>query len=396
MLGQRGQPDGQSPHPKSRRRVRQGVLALFALGTGALLAVAFWQPAPGWQATLHRLLELAFPVPLLTGVVLGGYEFFVRHWLTAELARLSGPRIQAAQLPQQVMRTFLDSIYGENEANRDVATGVLGGEGIVPLGGDLTISTRTEVNLELSAVDHKLYHLTTSVAYRFKEHVRADRFIVFATCNALLRDSIVAGCRLPLFELWFVPDGSLFQDSVDDMATSVRLGIEYLDHGGHRHRAPSHKLVLREVKSHRWAEYLSFFREDIGPLAKLNAHDHLADLRMFECDLNDIADDHHTVRAIEQLATRVTALQRIDDGGCYWQAPYPCYVDRITFDVAELGMGGTNEFEFYIDSFTFRSNTAMARWVKAKDLPDLDVRSWLLPGHGVLLRWRSPRDWDHR
>ena len=391
MLAQRGQPDAGSPRPGLRRRVHHGVLTLFVLGVGALLAAAFWQPARGWPEAVHRWLGLTFPVLVLTGVVLGGYEFFVRHWGAAELARLSGPRIVAAQLPQQVMQTFLDSIYGENEANRDVVTGLLGGDGILPAGADLTISTRTEVNLELSSVDHKLYQLTTSVAYRFKEHVRADRFIVFATCNALLRDSIVSGCRLPLFELWFVPDSSLFQDSVDDMVTSVRLGIEYLDHGGSRHSAPSHKLVLREVKFQRWAEYLSFFREDMGPLAQLDAHDHLADLRIFECDLNDIAGDHHSVSAIEELAMRVKALQRIDDGGCWWKAPYPCYVDRITFNVTELDTVETG-LEFYIDSFTFRSNTAMAQWVSAEDLPDLDVRSWLLPGHGVLLRWRPPQD----
>lgn len=392
MLGQRGEPDARPPHPGLRRRVRHVVGILLALGVGALLVAAFWQPARGWPEVVHRLLELSFPVLLLAGVLLGGYEFFVRHWLTAELARISGPRIVAAQLPQEVMRIFLDSIYGENDANRDVVTGLLGGDGILPDGADLTISTNTEVHLELSAVNHELYHLTTSVAYGFKEHVRADRFIVFATCNALLRDSIVSGCRLPLFELWFVPDNSLFQDSVDDMVTSVRLGIEYLDHSGSHHRAPSHKLVLREVKFQRWAEYLSFFREDMGPLGQLNAHDHLTDLRMFECDLNDIAGDHHTVSAIEQLAIRETVTLRIDDGGVWWKAPYPCYVDRITFNVTELDTVGT-DLEFYIDSFTFRSNTAMAQWAKAEDLPDLDVRSWLLPGHGVLLRWRSPKDW---
>lgn len=392
MLGQRGQPEAK---PGSRRRVSRLVLVLFALGTAALLGAAFWRPTPGWPAALHRLLELTFPVLLLTGVLLGGYEVFVRHWLAAELVRISGPRIVAAQLPQQVMATFLDSIYGENEANRDVVTAVLGGAGMLPHGGDLTISTRTEVKLELSAVDDELYHLTSSVTYRFKENVRADRFLVFATCNALLRDSIVSGSRLPLFELWFVPDSSLFQDSVDAMVTSVRLGIDYLALDGRRYRAPSHTLQLREVKFHRWAEYLSFFHEDVGPLGRLNAHDHLADLRIFECDLNDVAGGNHTVSAIARLAMRVTALQRIDDGGCYWQAPYPCYVDRISFDVRELDIDGTNKFEFYIDSFTFRSNTAMARWVKAEDLPDLDVRSWLLPGHGVLLRWRSPRDWGY-
>lgn len=73
-------------------------------------------------------------------------------------------------------------------------------------------------------------------------------------------------------------------------------------------------------------------------------------------------------------------------------APYPCYVDRISFDVKELDIDGTKTFEFYLDSFTFRPNIAMARRGKAEDLPDLDERSWLLPGHGGLLRWRSPQD----
>lgn len=393
MLGQVGRPGAQPHASRSRRRVRQIALTLISLGTAALVSVAVWQPTPGWQAALHRLLELAFPVLLLTGGTLVGYETYLRHRLVEELARLSSSRIVAAQLPQQVMKTFLDSIYGANEANRDVVTGVLGGEGLLPQGGDLTISTDTKVDLELRAVDHKLYHLTTSVTYSFKENVRVDRFIVFATCNALLRDSITSGCRLPLFELWFVPDSALFQDSVDDMVTAVRLGISYLDHDGRHYAAPSHKLALREVKFQRWADYLSFFREDMGPLAKQSAHDHLGDLRIFECDLNDIAGDEHTVSAIQRLSMRVTALQRINDGGCYWQAPYPCYVDRITFDARELDIDGTNDLEFYIDSFIFRSNTALARWVKAEDLPDLDVRSWLLPGHGVQLRWRSKPDW---
>lgn len=393
MLGQDRQPDAQPWPARSRRRVRRATLVLLTLGVGALLAAAIWEPPAGWQEALHRLLELTFPVLLLGGALLGGYEMFLRHWLVAELARISGPRIVAAQPPQQVMKTFLDSIYGEHEANQDVVIGVLGGQGLKSHGGDLTISTRTEVDLALSAVDDKLYHLTTSVAYSFKQDVPTDRFIVFATCNALLRDSITSGCRLPLFELWFVSDGSLFQDSVDDMVTSVRLGIEYLSHDRRHYEAPSHKLALREVKFQRWADYLSFFREDMGPLAKRNPHDHLADLRIFECHLNDITGDDHTVSAIERLSTRVTALQRIDGGGAYWQAPYPCYVDRITFDVHELGIDGDDDFEFYIDSFTFRSNTAMARWVRAGDLPDLDVRSWMLPGHGVGLRWRARHDW---
>ncbi|GAB2994957.1 hypothetical protein LWP59_01025 [Amycolatopsis acidiphila] len=387
--GEREQPADDTRPPEHRRRVRTVSVSLVLLGVAALLAVVFWTPVPGWSAALHRLLELTFPVLLLAGGALGAYELVLRRWIAAELARIAGPRIVEALLPQQVMEVFLESIYGANDANRDVMTGVLGGEGRRPLGGDLTISTHTGVNVELRAVDHELYHFTLAVTYSFKKNVQVDRFIIFATCNALLRDSISSGCQLPLFELWFVPDSELFQSSVDDMLPSVRLGIEYLDHDDRHHVAESRKLRLREVKFQNWSDYLSFFREDMGALPRQSPREHLADLRIFECDLSDIADDDRSVQAIERLSVRATSLQRIDEGFCYWQAPYPCYVDRVTFAVKELDFDGAGDFQFNIAPFTFRSNTAPTRWLKAEDLPELEVRSWLLPGHGVVLLWRK-------
>lgn len=386
--GERGQPDGDARPPEHRRRALRVSVSLVVFGLVALFAVVLWTPAPGWSDALHSLLELSFPVLLLAGAALAAYEVVLRRWISAELARIAGPRIVEALLPQQVMEVFLESIYGKNDANRDVMTGVLGGEGRRPLGGDLTISTHTGVNVELRAVDHELYHFTLAVTYSFKKNVQVDRFIIFATCNALLRDSISSGCQLPLFELWFVPDSELFQSSVDDMLPSVRLGIEYLDHDGRHHVAESSKLRLREVKFQNWTDYLSFFREDMGQLPRQSPREHLADLRIFECDLSDIAKDEQSVGAIERLSVRATSLQRIDEGFCYWQAPYPCYVDRVTFAVKELDFNGTGDFQFNIAPFTFRSNTAPTRWLKAEDLPELEVRSWLLPGHGVVLLWR--------
>ncbi|SFJ90882.1 hypothetical protein [Amycolatopsis sacchari] len=376
---------------RPRRGVRRLAGSLLFLGVLALVGTVLWAPGGGWAEPVHRLLELTFPVLLLAAAGLYGYELFLRRWLAAELVRIAGPRIVEALLPHQVMEAFLDSIYGRNEANRDVMTGVLGGAGRRPGGGDLTISTHTGVHMELRAVDQELYYLTTAVTYSFRQNVPVDRFIVFATCNALLRDSISSGCQLPLFELWFVPDSTLFHSSVDDMLPSVRLGIEYVDSAGRHHSASASKLRLREVKYQQWADYLSFFREDMGPLPRQNTSDHLGDLRIFECDLSDIAADDHTVQAIERLSVRVSALQRVDDGMCYWQAPYPCYVDQITFAVKELDVEGSGAFEFNLAPFTFRSNTATTRWLRAEDLPELDVRSWLLPGHGVALLWRPSR-----
>ena len=387
--GDNRRPGGEARPAELRRGILRIAGFLLALGAGALLIAVLWDPASGWEDALHRLLELTFPVLLLAGGALGTYEVVLHRALAAEFARISGPRIVEALLPQQVMEVFLDSIYGENDANRDVMIGVLGGEGRRPLGGDLTISTHTGVHLELRGVDRELYHLTTSVTYSFKKNVHVDRFIVFATCDALLRDSISSGCQLPLFELWFVPDSELFQSSVDDMLPSVQLRIDYLDHAGEHHEAESDKLRLREVKFQQWSDYLSFFREDMGQLPRQSTRDHLADLRIFECDLSDIAGDDHTVSAIGSLSVRATALQRIDDGFSYWQAPYPCYVDQITFSVNELDIEGSGAFQFNIAPFTFRSNTTSTKWIKAEDLPDLTVQSWLLPGHGVALLWRK-------
>ncbi|GAB3575663.1 hypothetical protein GCM10027445_38410 [Amycolatopsis endophytica] len=391
MTAAEKQRPGAGARPKPRPGVVRVAVAFVVAGVAALLTVVSWQAAPGWPTAVHDVLEAAFPLVIVVGCGIGGYELFVHPWLVTELARISGPRIVEALLPQQVMETFLHSIYGDNDANREVVTGVLGGEGLRPLGGDLTISTHTGVTFELSAVDHDIYHLTTAATYSFKKNVPVDRFIIFATCNALLRDSISAGCQLPLFETWFVPDSSLFESSVEDMLPSVRISIDYLDHLGRHQVAASGKVELREVKYQQWADYLTFFRTNLGHLPRQNTLDYLSDLRIFECDLSDIAGDDHSVSAIERLSLRATALQRIDDGYCYWQASYPCYVERISMSTKGLDIDGGGAYEFRVVPFTFRSNTASARWLRPEELSELDVRSWLLPGHGVALLWRPAK-----
>jgi hypothetical protein len=379
------------PRPGGYRQTVLKVAAGLALsGFAALAAVLAWRPrASAWQGALHQFLAEAWPVLVLAGAILAGYEVFVQPRLLAEFAGIAGPRIVEALLPQQVLETFLRSIYGENDANRDVVIGLLGGEGLSPQGGDLTISTHTAVSLELRAVDHERYHLTSKVTFNFKKNVAVDRLIIFATCNALLRDSISSGCRLPLFELWFVPDSALFGASVDDMLPSVLIGIDYFDQNGDRHVGASSRIPPQPVKFDRWSDYLSFFREETGRLPRQKTRDHLSDLRIFECDLSDIADDENSVSSVERLTLKSTTLQRIDDGYCYWQPPYPSYVDTISIDVTEFDLDRSNSWEFRVVSFTFRSNTESARWLKADDLTDLEVRSWLLPGHGVALLWRA-------
>ena len=327
-------------------------------------------------------------VVLVAGLLVVAYRWILRRHLIDELIRLSGPSIVQVMLPQQVMSTFLSRIYGHRDANHDVVAGVLGGEGTEPHGTDLTISTHTTVDYELRAVDHDTYELISTLKYSFKENVIDQRFVIFATCDPLLRDSITLACRSPLFESWFVPDQSLFDQSVDAMLTSVHIGIRYTDREGCRHDVPPSKVELTEVSYRDWPEYLAFFRGPLGTMPRQNPARFMGTLRIFEYDLGELADVDHAVASVENLSLRSTTLQRVDDRSCFWQAPYPCYVERISFDTAGLSPDGSTSWLFRVVPFTFRSTIATDRWTPAGQVEDLAIRSWLLPGHGVALLWK--------
>ncbi|MGH3924235.1 MAG: hypothetical protein ACRDTT_15460, partial [Pseudonocardiaceae bacterium] len=196
-------------------------------------------------------------VALAAALLIVAYRRVLRRRLMEELVRISGPSIVQALLPQQVMTTFLARIYGDGDANHDVVAGVLGGEGAEPHGGDLTISTHTTVNYELRAVDHDTYELISTVTFSFKENVTNHKFVIFATCDVLLLNSITLACRSPLFESWFVPDKSLFDQSVDAMLSSVHIGIRYTDREGSHHDVPPGKVELTEVSYRDWPDYLT-------------------------------------------------------------------------------------------------------------------------------------------
>jgi hypothetical protein len=341
---------------------------------------------------LSALLAAFLAISVAAALLVVAYRRFLRHRLADELLRLSGPSIVRALLPQQVMTTFLSEIYGHSEANRDVIAGVLGGEGVEPHGADLTISTHTTVNYELRAVDDQTYELISTVKYSFKENVADRRFVIFATCDPLLRNSITLACRLPLFESWFVPDRLLFEPSVDAMLPSVNIGIRYTDlDGGHHDVAPG-KVELTEVSYRHWPEFLTFFRGPMGSMPRQNPVQYIGTLRIFECDLGELTDVDHIVGSVENLSLQSTTLQRVDDGSCFWQAPYPCYVERISFDAVALTLNGSASWLFRVVPFTFRS-TATGGWTQADQLSDLVVRSWLLPGHGVALLWKPSNDY---
>ena len=315
------------------------------------------------------------------------YRLVLRPHLAAELVRLSGPSVVHALPPQQVMTTFLSKIYGEGAANQAFVAGMLGGEGLEPHGGDLTVSTHTTVTIELRAVDDETHEFALTVDYSFKENAQDYRFVLFATCDPLLRDSIALACRLPLYEAWFVPDQSLFDTSVSEMLTSVTIGIRYTDRRGKRYEVDPSKVELTEVAYRDWPDFLRFFREPLGTMPRQDPKDYMRTLRIFECDLGELTHVDHTVDSIESLSLNSKILGRVDDRFCYWQPPYPCYVESIHFRVADFAVHD-DSWLFRVVPFTFRSGIVTSGWTPAEQLDDLCVRSWLLPGHGVALLWK--------
>jgi len=297
--------------------------------------------------------------------------------------------------PAQALTAVLANVYGSSPYNSEVVTSLLGGEGRELDRSDLTISEHTEVDYRLLRVDEDTYNLVMQVGYSFKDRVPADKFIIFATSDATLRDSIVVGCPQPLFELWFVPDDpikSLFHESVDRMLPSVRIDLKYLDEFGNSVNLLDHKPELTEVRVGRWQDYLTFFREPLGNLQQLRPEHFMSSLRVFEIDLGRIAGSEGKIRTIQQLRLRSMTLQRVADNYCFWQAPYPCFVDRMHIDATSLALDSHDEFLFRLQTFAFRSHSAPARWARPDEVKELDVRSWLLPGHGVALLWKRVTD----
>ncbi|MGH4026176.1 MAG: hypothetical protein ACRDRV_16500 [Pseudonocardiaceae bacterium] len=191
----------------------------------------------------------------------------------------------------------------------------------------------------------------------------------------------------------FIPDQSLFEQSVDAMLPSVHIGLSYTTPEGHHYNVTPHRIELTEVGYRDWPEFLRFFREPLGTMPRQNPARYMGTLRIFEYDLGELPDADHVVASIKTLSLRSKALGRLEDRFCFWQPPYPCYVERIGFDASTFATDG-NSWLFQIVPFTFRSAIVTSGWVQAEKVKDLPVYSWLLPGHGAALMWK-PSSSDH-
>ena len=379
---------GRRARRPSRRTLR---LTALAAGVGVVLGLALVTAAQQpLTMSLAWALVLLSAFALISAVLVG----IVRTELRSEASRLvdtvAGGML-AVIPPADILHTVFDRVYGPSPHNGDLVTSLLGGAGLAADGSDLTISEHTEIDYRLTRIDDVYFRLVMEVGYTFRRRVPATTFVFFATSDPELRDSIAVGCRQPLFELWFVSEDEknpVFEDSVESMRESVRLGMRYADSDGRPHEVRDFRPRLREVYSSEWARYLSNFRTDLEGPHQLDRADYLAKLRIFEVDLTDVVAVRSDRYEIRGLSVQSTTIQLLDNNSCYWQAPYPCFVDRVRFDTHDLELGGVDEAVFRVKPFSFRSVAGPLRWATSDEVSEVVMQSWLVPGHGVALMWR--------
>jgi hypothetical protein len=362
-------------------------IAVATVGLVGMLAIPY-RGLTVVGATLVLVGSLCFVTVVIAGVM--------RQELRRQ-ARIVQAAVERGMIdvlpPRRALELLLDRVYGPSKHNDDVITGLLGGEGRSYEGGDLTISEYTEIDFRLLRADAFNYRLVMEARYSFRTRVAASTVVIFATSDPVLRDSIVAGCRLPLFELWFVEDDPVspfFEESVEAMRDTVMLGVQYVDDRGHRHDVPPlhpSRHQLRNVSVKDWGRYLTFFAADRGQRA-IDRDSSMHKLRIFELDLAVLATAGTTLSTVESLTIRSTTLQLFENRFCYWEAPYPCFVQRMNFDVTDLGWED-EDLQFRLKPFSFHSEAISVGWSAAPAIRELPVESWLLPGHGVALMWRG-------
>jgi hypothetical protein len=379
-----------------RHDLRPFALPRWAIAGIAVACVGFvgllWLPYRAVTvlcATLVLLGSLCF----VAGVMAALLRAEIRR-AGAVVAQAMSDSALSALPPARALESVLGRVYGDSGVSRDIVTSLLGGEGLALDGGDATISEHTEINFELSRVDLASYRLVMEQRYAFRSRVPTTQFVIFATSDTALRDNIIAGCRQPLFELWFVrdePARSPFEESVENMRETVRIGMRYVDERDSVHTLPPQipGTRLREVMLQDWGKYLSFFRTDLQGETGLDRRHYMGKLRIFEVDLRGFAPADQRVVTIEELAIRSTTLQLIADGFCYWQAPFPCYVERMTFDTASFDLQDGSRHWFHLKPFTMTTAPSLSRWSGGDGVAEVPLGTWLFPGHGMALMWRE-------
>lgn len=316
------------------------------------------------------------------------YGVFLRQWLLREVTRLSEPALLSVLPRRRMITTLLSQSYGGTpESVRHVAHAILGGAGDHPEDGEPVVSNKTSVKYKLQDQRPGIYELISTEEYSFPRPIHDDRVVIFATCDSVLKEVIGAGATCQIFEYWYTSDKALFRSSVDQSFESMGIGISYQDVQGGSHDVDVFEIVARVVPIDEWEQYLSFFGE-VSSGQNLDPRNFGDTLRIYEYSLSDLEIAGHLLASVTKITMQTRTLQSVDDPYCFWSASFPCYMDKIIFDLSQFGKREQSSiYEFMLVAFLIRGIDLPASWVSV-DILEVPIGSWLLPGHGIALLWR--------
>ncbi len=305
-----------------------------------------------------------------------------RRWqarMRSMMVDIAGPALVRNMPPRTVLDSLLTSVWGDSRGLQDMLTAILGGAGKNPGGHDTAVSRATSAHFRLRAVDESTCINEFRWTYDFSEVHDNHKFVVFATDDPTTAGLIARERIYPLFELWLLTEDDL-EDFVPTLRERTRVGITYRDeHGVVRTVDPT---VLR-------GEEVAF--KDYGTFVRLPTTVRRDSVQIVEFDLHDLADPDHVVESIETLSLQVTYRSASDLGYVTWSPPHPCFVDEITFDVEDLAFAGQTLVYMLLQSTPKKAGLPTTNgWEKVPSgRIEVPVDSWMLPGHGVTLLWRS-------
>jgi hypothetical protein len=298
--------------------------------------------------------------------------------LRAFIVEATGPTIVRSMPPRAALEAALGPVWGDSGALQEMLPAILGGAGRHYAGHDTAVSRHTTAHFRLEAVDAATCINELTWTYDLSSVHNNHKFIIFATDDQATAGLIARERVYPLYELWLQRD-DLLDDFVPQLRARTRVGVSYRDGDGDLHHVPLTSLHGHEVAFKDFGSYVRF----PGPVGRDS-------VQIVELNLHDLADPEHVVDTIESLTLQIAYPTPRDLGYVTWSPPHPCFVSKITFDVAELQFG--DETVVY---------TILPSVIKAAGLPsnrgwekvptgriELAINAWMLPAHGVTLLWR--------
>jgi hypothetical protein len=291
---------------------------------------------------------------------------------------VSGPTIVRNMPPRAALEAALEPVWGDSGALQEMLTAILGGAGRHVAGFDTAVSRDTTAHFRLEALDAATCINELTWTYDLSSVHDNHKFVIFATDDQATAGLIARERVYPLYELWLLRE-DILDDFILRLRSRTRIGITYRDIDGSVHQVPLTRLGGHEIAFKDFGSYVRF----PGPVGRDS-------VQIVEFNLHDLADPEHIVDAIETLTLQIAYPTPRDLGYVTWSPPHPCFVSKITFDVADLAFGDETVVYLLLPSVIKAAGLPSNRgWEKVPSgRIELAINAWMLPAHGVTLLWR--------